>query len=272
MIFTARRTGRTLIFSATLAALPLHAIAQACGVNATSTIATDRPQITNSSIVVPCGSVQFENGFEESSAGGRRGYDLPETSMRIGVANKTELRLAVPDYFFNDDTGSAFAGGFGDLVIGFKQQLGPAHGFDVSLIPSLSLPSGANAISSHGYDAALQLPWSRSLSKNWTAAGQLAVMWPTESRRHDATGQANVYFDRQLTAPWDAYVEYSGDYPQRGGPVHGIDFGTAYKVSPYQQLDIHCGFGLSAAAPAHTIGVGYSFRFQAIGRGKAAKK
>jgi hypothetical protein len=271
MIVIARRMRHALLLSAALAALPLCAKAQPCGANASTTIATDRPQITNSSIVVPCGSMQFENGFEESSAGGRRGYDLPETSVRFGVANKTELRLAIPNYFFNDDTGPAFASGFGDLIIGLKQQLGPAHGFDVSLVPSLSLPTGANAISSHGYDAALQLPWSRSLSKNWTAAGQLAVMWPTQSGSHVATGQASVYFDRRLTAPWDAYVEYSGDYPQRGGPVHGIDFGTAYKLSPHQQLDVHCGFGLSAAAPSHTIGVGYSFRFQAIGRGKTAK-
>jgi hypothetical protein len=247
-----------------LAAATPPAQAQKCGANAQSTIATDRPQITNSSVVVPCGSLQFENGFGETSNGGRHGYDLPETSIRLGVANKTELRLAVPDYFYNDDTGSAFANGFGDLVLGFKQQLGPAHGFDVSLIPSLSMLSGATAISSHGYDAALQLPWSRSLSKNWTAAGQFAVMWPTVSGRHNTTGQASVYFDRQLTAPWDAYVEYSGAFPQRGGPQHAIDFGTAYKPTPHQQLDLHCNFGLSAATLDHSIGFGYSFRLQAF--------
>jgi hypothetical protein len=208
--------------------------------------------------------VQFENGFQETGSGGQRSFDLPETSVRFGSTNKTELRLGVPDYFINDDTGSGFANGFGDLNLGFKQQLGPRRGFDVSLIPSLSLPTGANLISSHGYDAALQLPWSRSLSKNWTAAGQFSLTWPTETARHNLTGQTSVYFDRQLTAPWDTYVEYSGAFPQRGGPLHIIDFGTAYKPSPHQQLDFHCGFGLSAAAPDYTIGFGYSVRFQAI--------
>jgi hypothetical protein len=248
----------------TLGAFSHKSIAQRCGSDAQSTIATDRPQITNSSIVVPCGSLQFENGFEETGNGGQRGFDFPETSVRLGVARKTELRFGVPVYFRNDDTGSGFANGFGDLSLGFKQQLGPVRGFDVSLIPSVSLPTGTNAISSHGYDAALQLPWSHSLSKNWTAAGQFAVMWPTENGHHDLTGQADIYFDRQLTQPWDAYVEYSGDFPQRGGPQHTIDFGSAYKLSPHQQFDAHCGFGLSAAVPGHTIGVGYSFRFQAF--------
>ena len=157
-------------------ALALQAKAQTCGANAQSPIATDRPQITSSSIVVPCGSLQFENGFQETSNGGQRTYDLPETAVRFGIASKTELRFAAPDYFFNDDTASGFASGFADLSLGFKQQLGPTRGgFDVSLIPSVSLPTGANLISSHGYDPTVQLPWSRSLSKNWTAAGMFSA-------------------------------------------------------------------------------------------------
>lgn len=254
----------SLLLSAVLGTLMSHAQAQPCGANAQSTIATDRPQITSSSIVVPCGSLQFENGFLETSSGGQRSYDLPETSVRFGVLNKTELRLGIPEYFFNVSTASGSTDGFGDLNLGFKQQLGPTHGFDLSLIPSLSFPTGADPISSHGYDASLQLPWSRSLTKNWTAAGMFSLAWPTESARHNMTGQASVYFDRQLTQLWDAYVEYSGSFPQRGGPQHIIDFGTAYKPSPHQQLDFHCSFGLSAAAPDHTIGIGYSARFQMI--------
>ena len=34
-------------------------------------------------------------------------------------------------------------------------------------------------------------------------------------------------------------AEYSVAFPQRGGPKHIIDFGTAYTPSPHQQLDFH---------------------------------
>jgi hypothetical protein len=242
-----------------------------CGSDASSTISTDRPQITSSSIVVPCGSLQFENGFQETSAGGRQTYDLPETSIRFGIARKTELRYMVPNYYWNLAAGSGAANGLGDMSLGFKQQLGPVKGFDVSIIPSVSFPTGANAISSHGYDPAVQLPWSRGLSKNWTVAGMLSVAWPTQAAatggtKRNTTGQGSVYFDRQLTAPWDAWVEYSGSFPQRGGPQNIIDFGTSYKISPHQQLDFHAGFELSSAAPDHLVGVGYSVRFQVIRR------
>jgi hypothetical protein len=112
--------------------------AQTCGANAQSTIATDRPQITSSSIVVPCGSLQFENGFQDTSNGGQQAFDFPETAVRLGIASKTELRFGVPDYFYNYDTAPPFGNGFSDLSLGFKQQLGPTRGgFDVSLIPSV---------------------------------------------------------------------------------------------------------------------------------------
>jgi hypothetical protein len=235
-----------------------------CGSDAASTISTDRPQITSSSIVVPCGSLQFENGFQETSGGDQQTYDLPETSIRFGIARKTELRYMVPDYYWNLATGTGTATGLGDMSLGFKQQLGPTKGFDVSIIPSVSFPTGANAISSHGYDPTVQLPWSRGLSKNWTVAGMFSVAWPTRGPKRNVTGQGSVYFDRQLTSPWDAWVEYSGSFPQRGGPQNIIDFGTSYKISPHQQLDFHCGFGLSSAAASHFIGFGYSVRFAVI--------
>ncbi|QNI33353.1 transporter [Alloacidobacterium dinghuense] len=258
------RTASAFFLSLLAGTCALHAQSQKCGSNAQSTIATDRPQITSSSIVVPCGSLQFENGFAATSNAGQHTFDFPETSIRFGIAQKTELRFAVPNYFNNDDTPSGFTSGFGDLSLGFKQQLGPLHGFDVSLIPSVAFPTGANLISSHGYDPTVQLPWSRGLSKNWTIAGMFSLMWPTEGAQRNLTGQSSVYFARQLKLPWDAYLEYSGSFPQRGGPQHFIDFGTSYKLSPHQQLDFHWTFGLSAATPDYSIGIGYSVRFQVI--------
>jgi hypothetical protein len=91
-----------------------------------------------------------------------------------------------------------------------------------------------------------------------------SVLWPTQGTRRNVTGQSNIYFDRQLTAPWDAYIEYNEASPERGTPQHSIDIGSAYKLSPHQQIDFHWNFGLSAAAPDNTIGLGYSVRFQII--------
>jgi len=213
-------------------------------------------------VVVPEGTLQVENGFTDTVSDGQRTLDGPESLLRFGIAPKTELRLTAPDYF------SAASSGFGDTAIGMKQQLGPVGGFDVSLVASLSLPSGSRAFSSHGYDPFVQLPWSRGLSKNWTAAGMLSVYWPTEAGRRNTTGETTFLLDRQLAKNWDAFAEYAGDFPQAGGPRHLLHLGTSVRVTSNQQIDLHVGVGLSAAAPDHFVGVGYSFRVPVFAHGK----
>jgi hypothetical protein len=245
---------------------PLYGQDQPASVDAAQPIATDRPAFTNSSVVVPTGSLQVENGFLETSSQGQSVVDGPESLLRLGIAKRTELRFTVPDYFYNLNTG-AVGSGFGDFAFGVKEQLGPTPGkFDVSVILFLSFPTGANTVSSGGYDPGLQLPWSRALSSNWTAAGMFSVYWPTQGRTRNVTGEFTFLLDRQLTKPWDAFVEYADDLPEVGGPRQLLHFGTALKITSRQQIDFHVGAGLSSAAVDHLIGIGYSFRFQAISR------
>ena len=208
---------------------------------------------------MPNGSLQVENGLQIATASGERTVDGPESLVVFGLAGATELRFTVPDYIH-----AAPGSGFGDLALGVKQQIGHTQsGFDVSLIVFLSIPTGGNAVSSHGYDPGLQLPWSQKVSENWTAAGMLSLYWLTQSGARNLTGESTFLFDRQLTGSWDAFVEYAGDFPEHGGPSHLLHVGTAYKLGLLQQLDLHVGAGLSRAAVDHFIGVGYSFRFQA---------
>lgn len=227
-------------------------------------ITTDRPSVTDSSSVVPLGTLQLENGFTDTANQGQQTVDGPETLMRFGVASTTELRLTVPDYY--GALGSAQPSGFGDLGIGIKQQLDPLAGFDASLVLTLTLPTGAQGISSGGYDPWIQLPWSHAIASNWTAAGMLSVYWYDKDGHRDTTGEATFLLSRQLTARWAGFAEYAGDFAESGGPSHLLHFGTTYTVTPRQQLDLHVGVGLSSAAVGHFVGVGYSFRFQAFHR------
>jgi hypothetical protein len=90
----------------------------------------------------------------------------------------------------------------------------------------------------------------------------LSVYVPTVNGSHNVLGESTFLVDRQLGSAWDAFAEYAGDFPQVGGPRHLLHFGTAYKIRSQQQVDVHVGVGLSAAAVDHFIGIGYSFRFR----------
>jgi hypothetical protein len=223
------------------------------------TISTDRPSVANSSAVVPDGGFQMESGLLASNLGNGAVVDLPESLIRYGLLPSTELRLTLPDYFHSLTSAGAAPAGFGDTAIGVKQQLGPRGGFDVSIIAFLSFPTGAKQISSHGYDPGLQIPWSRSLTANWTIAGQIAGYWPTVAGRHDYTTEATLLLDRQLSSRCDMFAEMAVDSPQRGGSQQQLHTGTSYRLAPNQQIDFHVAAGLSRAAPRNYVGVGYSF-------------
>jgi hypothetical protein len=227
-------------------------------------IVTDRPDVTESSVVVPKGSVQLENGITWTSDHGANTIDLSETLMRFGVSTRTEIRIVVPNYLgglSRPDTAS----GFGDVGFGMKQQLGPLPGgFDLSVIAAFSLPTGADRVSSHGFDPFIKLPWSKDLRAGWSVGGMQSVFWNTGDGKRNLTGEQTFYIEKELKRPWDAFAEYAGDFAQRGGSKQIAHLGTAYRITPRQQVDFHFGFGLSHSAPGRFFSVGYSFRIDRV--------
>jgi hypothetical protein len=262
------RISTTLLIFTFVGLRPIHGQDPSVSKGTPAPVATDRPTVTNSSIVVPVGSVQAENGFLVTNNQGQNVADGSETLVRVGIFAKTEFRFTAPDYYYKLN-GSGIGTGFGDLALGVKEQLGPLPGkFDVSVTAFVSFPTGVSGVSSGGYDPGLQVAWSRPLSSKWTAAGMLSLYGPTQDHSHNLTGESTLLLNRQLTTPWDAFVEYVADFPERGGTRQFVQFGTALKLGKrqQQQLDLHVGVGLTSAAVNHFIGVGYSFRFRAFHR------
>ena len=66
-----------------------------------SEISTDRPDTTNSSRVVPYGSLQAENGVDWTVRQASNVVSGTETRLRLGVAQCTEVLADVPTYFYS---------------------------------------------------------------------------------------------------------------------------------------------------------------------------
>ena len=64
-------------------------------------IATDRPDVTNSSVVVPVGSFQSENGINTYSRDSGREIDGTNSRWRLGIAQCLEVFVDLPTYFAN---------------------------------------------------------------------------------------------------------------------------------------------------------------------------
>jgi hypothetical protein len=123
-------------------------------------IETDRPDVTNSSVVVPLGSLQNENGIDS-----KRGANIlngTNSRWRLGVAPCLEVLVGLPTYVTT--FGGSGPSGFSDVAPAVKWQLSPLPGkFDLSITAGAALPTGANAIAGPGVQPYLQVPWSIAL-------------------------------------------------------------------------------------------------------------
>jgi hypothetical protein len=231
---------------------------------ATPEINTDRPDITESSVVIPRASLQIENGATWTSDHGNQSADFTETLIRFGILSRTELRIAVPNYSAAIGGAEAFSG-FGDLSLGLKQQLGPLPGdFDLAVIMAVSLPTGQYSLTSGGYDPFAKFPWSKELGDGWSIGGQQSLFWDTQARRRNGIWEPTFYLERQLGNHADVFVEYAGDYLQHGEAKQILHFGAPYRITTLHQVDFHFGFGLNTATPNHFFAIGYSFRLDRL--------
>jgi len=223
-------------------------------------IITDRPDITESSIVVPPGTLQSENGVMWTGEHGKSTLDASESLLRLGVGSRAEVRIELPNYL-GGLGGRGNSSGLTDFSAGAKYQVGPLPGaVDLAVIAGVSFPTGNRSISNHGFDPFVKFPWSRELRPGWSVGGMQSLFWDTENGRRNVTWEPAFYLQRELTKHSDAFVEYAADYMLSSDARQLIHLGAAYRFTDKQQIDIHFGFGLSHAAPRYFFAAGYSFR------------
>jgi hypothetical protein len=257
-----KRTLRTGLASAFAILAALEARADACP-TARDEIATDRPDVTNSSLVVPVGSLQSENGVNFSARDGGRTVDGTNTRWRLGVAPCLELLLDLPTYSANiRRPGNS---GFSDAAPAIKWQVSPIPGkVDLSVVFGVALPTGAVDIAGHGAQPYLQMPWSWELRDGWGLSGMLTEFFRPSELTTKRVTQTTFVIERKVTEKASLFVEYVGDYPENAGPSQLFNSGGVYRLSPTQQVDFHVAFGLNHNAPSYLVGIGYSFRFDGL--------
>jgi Putative MetA-pathway of phenol degradation len=224
-------------------------------------IASDRPDVTNSSVVVPYGSFQAENGVDWRTSHGSDLLDGTNTRLRFGIAHCTEFLIDLPNYFvaLNGPQPS----GFSDIVPAFKRQLPVPLGFDLSATAGLGFPSGATRISGRGYQPYLQFPWSHEIADGWKLAGMFTISWFPSEPAQNPTFEPTLSLERAFGISTDMFVEYVGDYDHQR-PSQVLDTGGEWRFTKTQQVDFHAGFGLNSSSVDHYFGIGYSFRLDQL--------
>jgi Putative MetA-pathway of phenol degradation len=145
-------------------------------------INTDRPDVTNSSLVVPAGSLQIENGANFSARNGDRFVDGTNTRLRAGIANCLEFLVDTPTYFAN--LRGLENSGFSDVAPALKWQISPVPGkVDLSAVFGVALPTGSASIAGRGAQPYLQFPWSWELRSGWGLSGMFTEFFRPSTQR-----------------------------------------------------------------------------------------
>ena len=253
--------GRTAAIGALVIALTIGA-ARADGSGCptdSDPISTDRPNTVNSTVVVPAGSLQLENGVTWTQREGSQVLDGTETLMRLGLVRCTEFQLLVPNYDWS--FGGRAPSGFENVGLAFKHQFDPLPGgFELAVAAGLEFPSGASAVSGPGYNPFIQLPWAHDLAYGFSVQGMFVVTWFTSQPEQNPTFQPSFAIFKLLGERADALIEYFGDYNHQR-PSQMLDIGATYRFTDHQQVDFQAGLGLNSASPDHFFGIGYSIRF-----------
>jgi Putative MetA-pathway of phenol degradation len=230
---------------------------------ASDEIATDRPDVTNSSIVVPVGSLQSENGINLSARNGARIVDGTNSRLRLGIAPCLEVLVDLPTYFAA--VRGPASSGFSNVAPAVKWQISPLPGkVDLSAVVGVALPTGTPEIAGLGAQPYLQFPWSWELSAGWGVSGMVTAFFRPSDPVSRIDNQTTFVIEKKVSPKASLFVEYVGDFPEHAGPSHLINSGGVYRLTPTQQIDFHVAFGLNRNAPDFIFGVGYSFRLDGL--------
>jgi hypothetical protein len=237
----------------------------------------DRPSVTNGPYTVDPGHWLLEVGLFEYTRD-RYNNDVRldsfaagDTNIRLGVTSYAEV-----DFLFTAYTSILTAdkatgihsqqSGFSDLTVRSKINLFGDDGgfFAIGLIPSLTLPSGADGIGGRGFAGGVGLP----VQLNLPADFQLGMEGTVQTIHEPGGGSHFDYLNsvsltRPITKKLSTYVEFATDISTM---AHSSWIGTVDTALIYQpvnnwELDAGVNIGVTKAANDLFTFIGAAWRY-----------
>lgn len=225
-------------------------------------LAAGRPGITESAGIAGPGVVQFEGGLELDVARDGDGWGrtfLAPGVLRVGLTPRVELRLA-SDGLTIERTPAAHDSGVADLAAGAKVILLEADraGVELAAIPALSLPTGADRLSSHRYQPSLAFSLARDLPARFDLGASVGTTWTRDPGQRRARA-ASVAIGHPIAGSWAGFGEVAASDGDAG--VDWLaDGGVSRTIGRDAQIDMELGHRIAGGAPDWMLGAGLVIR------------
>jgi len=231
-------------------------------------LVTDRPDLTESSSVVPHKSLQLEAGFTFASSEegtvkvSEIGY--ADALLRYGLMERMELRLGIG--FAGVDMKDSGGGsgtekllGITPIKPGLKISIADEKGWmpELALLTHLHIPFKNSEITQTNISPDISLAASHTFSSRVSLGYNIGVVWFGDELHPNGTYSVAAGFG--VAEKIGAFIETFGRF-SNDVFTNTIDGGFTFLVLHNLQLDISGGIGLTDSAADYYIGAGFSFR------------
>jgi hypothetical protein len=237
-------------------------------------ICAARPGKSTPACTVPAGRFQLETGLADWSVqkgGGERDTSLAigETTFKYGLTDRSDIEVDVTPWQRSTSRIGGTrdrASGFGDVTVGYKQQLSEAT-LQVALEPFVKIPTAKRSLGNGKWEAGLVMPVGYSIPNTPLSLGTTPELdWAADGdgHGHHAAMAQVVSLGWAASDKLGLSVELWGQWdwdPAGTTRQYSADASVAFLPGNDVQLDGGANFGLNRDTPDVELYAGVSTRF-----------
>jgi len=231
---------------------------------------TDRPDITESAVIVPLNTFQIETGFqyhkqkinEDSQQLVHDNLIFASTIFRYGIDYRFELRFG-GEYFISKTTTELTEfnnEGLRNLFVGTKLQFFRNEKIinNAAILFEVGLPFGNESLRPDKAEPKILITADRDINELLNIGINIGSQYVSDIRK------SNIFYSTsigiELGNRFGTFVEYFGDSMRGLHPKHHFDFGITYLQKKNIQIDASFGTLLSSMETDWFGSIGFSVR------------
>lgn len=228
-------------------------------------LVTDRPDQTESSSVVPRGTIQIETGVlletDQTEVQGREvtseSLRLATTLMRVGLTSFAEFRVA--SEYERNKIHAAESSGINGVELGMKMKLAGESGWrpETAVMLSAGLPVGNQDLTGNRIVPGFLFAFSHTLTDRIALGYNLGSEYSAIRRWEVIYSTAGGI---ALTERLGAFLELYGSKIENEAADLLFDAGCTWLLNARTQLDVSFGYAFTESAPDWFINGGFAFR------------
>ena len=201
-----------------------------------SQITTDRPDQTESAVVLSTGQIQVESGISIENS-----QSNINTLFRIGIIEGIEIRIN-SNYLINDKLSFMKKSSFSDFEVGAKFRIFDKNqnNTKVAFLSHLSIPSAIEVFSNNVYGLLSRLNVSHDLNNESQIGYNLGY---NKFKKMDGQFIYTIVYGRSLDS-FGIFFEIFGDDSKNSSNIN-FDSGITYLLDNKKQLDLSIGKGIN---------------------------